>query len=307
MKPLLKTMLRLLGLSSAEASSKGIDDTRSLVKAAANAKATFDAAYVTAESDFLSSPVSESNDYISNLYLEALDSVHLAGKSAFQCDELSELERRYWANHHVASYAYLKMTAGLPEESWEPMQNAALDMEVVENNGSYLNEDLKALTDEYSGGVYYSAAVLHAATGRALRVLESERTLDAKAEYIRAAQLVKENEAHDISDALRVILEVTSSLLSMSTDHVSTEEAMQYASLGLHRVSSLLPKGTPLEEVLRRIPSVVELVDFQALGLSLMGDESEAKRLLDAIDLSQVPITWREPNSVYSIIKRLRG
>jgi len=46
-------MLRLLGLSSAEASSKCIDDTRSLVKAAANAKATFDAAYVTAESDSL--------------------------------------------------------------------------------------------------------------------------------------------------------------------------------------------------------------------------------------------------------------
>ena len=306
MKPLLKTILRLLGLSSAEASSKCIDDTRSLVKAAANAKATFDAAYVTAESDFLSSPLSESNDYISNLYLEALDSAHLAGKSAFQCDELSELERRYWANHHVASYAYLKMTAGLPEESWEPMQNAALDMEVVENNGSYLNEDLKALTDEYSGGVYYSAAALHTATGRALRVLENERTLDAKAEYIRAAQLIKENEAHDISDALRVILEVTSSLLSMSTD-VSTEEAMQYASLGLLRVSSLLPKGTPLEEVLRRIPSVVELVDFQALGLSLLGNEAEAKRLVEAIDLSQVPITWREPYSVYSNIKRLRG
>jgi len=189
------------------------------------------------------------------------------------------------------------------------MQNAALDMEVVETNGGYFNTDLKTLTETYSNSTYYSSASLHVATGLALYVLEGH-TSDAKDEFIRAVELIALNEYHDLANAFEVILEVSRTLLSMPSSIVSLKEVITVSNVGTTRVLSHFPKNKSLSDIIRTthmddgvLGQLVELVDLQALSYDLSGNNKEYKRLNDAILKSGVPTPWRESDSsIYSRI-----
>jgi hypothetical protein len=289
-----------------------IEEVRSLVKLASDKKAEFESANSYLGRNYLDNSLNEPENReidILPLYSRAIEAAFVAGKSAFQCNELTEIERRYWANHHIASEAYLKMSVGLPEEAWKQMQNAALDMEVVERNGGYFNEHLKTLTEIYSNNTYYSSASLHVASGIALGVLEGCIS-EAKGEFMRAAELIDLNESHDISNAFEVILEVSRTLLSMPLSIVSPEEVITVSNVGITRVLSHFTENQSLSNIIRTthindgvLSQLVELVDLQALSYDLLGNNKEYKRLNDAILKSDVPTPWRESDtSIYSRI-----
>lgn len=261
------------------------NNVRLMTKSAHDKKKKFDDFWLDPNREVLNENLSDYGDDVLLSYQRAVDSAFLAGKSSWYCNELPDMERHYWAYHHIAATNYLKMSIGLAEEVWLSFEDVSDSFEMLEENIPYKNPQLLGVTDKFSDGTYYSAAHTRLSSGIALMYLG--RYEEAKNNLNKAGELITKNPYSDIENAVHVLTEVTSSLFVLPRDVVSYKDAIRFIPFSIDLAMTLFPENTSYKDAIQKMPHLAEIIAHYIKGLKSNNDYKAAQnwsKILSEID-----------------------
>lgn len=273
------------------------EKVRLMSKTAYLNKRSFDDFWIVPNRDFLHENLPDYGKKAELLFDKAIQSAFDAGKASWNCNELSEEERHYWANHHIAATSYLKMSIGLADESWKDFQHTAFNLENLESEFPYGNKRLTSTTDKYVEGTYYSAA--HMRTSAAIALMVLGKYSESKTELIKAGNLIKLGGYGDVKNGLHVINEVTSSLFVLPRNIVSIDEAISFVPVGIDLAMSLHSSNVSYKDVIKKTPKLAELIDYYAIALKATNKKNVANIWMKAISDSGIETPWRASGSEF--------